>query len=78
MKILTIHSDFIEFQPLTKAIKTAEAVAEEKKRVEECLVVFTSVEDGDTKDVIENTKVEIAAVANQVKAKKNHIYPFVH
>lgn len=78
MKILTIHSDFIEFQPLTKAIKTAEAVAEEKRRIEDCLVVFTSVEDSDTKGVIEDTKTEIAAVADQVKAKRIVIYPFVH
>jgi len=29
MKILTIHSDFIEFEPLSKAIKTADEVAKE-------------------------------------------------
>ena len=78
MKILTIHSDFIEFEPLSKAIKTAEEVAKEKKRIEECLVVFTSVEDGDDKGVLENTKKEIVSVAEQVKAKKIVIYPFVH
>lgn len=78
MKILTIHSDFIEFEPLFKAIKTAEEVVKEKKRVEECLVVFTSIEEGDDRGVIENTKKEIANVANQVKANKIVIYPFVH
>ncbi|MEM2974687.1 MAG: threonine--tRNA ligase [Candidatus Micrarchaeia archaeon] len=78
MKILTIHSDFIEFQPLTKAIKAAETVADEKKRIDDCLVVFTSIEEGDDEGVIENTKREIVAVAEQVKAKRIVIYPFVH
>jgi len=78
MRILTIHSDFIEFQPLSKAIKNPEPVELEKKRVEECLVVFTSVEEGDTKEVLEDAKREIVNIANQVKVKKIVIYPFVH
>ena len=78
MKILTIHSDFIEFEPLSKAIKTAEEIEREKKRIEECLVVFTSVEEGDTMEVAEKTKQEIVSVAQQVKTNRIVIYPFVH
>ena len=40
MKILMIHSDFIEWEPKTKAIKSAEETEKGKKRVEEALVVF--------------------------------------
>ncbi|MEM2175325.1 MAG: threonyl-tRNA synthetase editing domain-containing protein, partial [Candidatus Micrarchaeia archaeon] len=78
MRILTIHSDFIEFQPITKAIKNAEEVPMEKKRIEDCLVVFTSVEEGDDEKIVEKTKEEIIKVAEQVKAKRIVIYPFVH
>jgi threonyl-tRNA synthetase len=78
MRILITHADFIEFQPLTKAIKTAEEVPLDRKRVEECLVVFTSVEEGDTEAVAEEAKKEIANIARQVKADKLVIYPFVH
>ncbi len=78
MKILTIHSDFIEIEPKTKAIKSAEEIDKVKKRVEDCLVVFTSVEEGDRESVAEKTAKEISDVAEQVKAKKIVLYPFVH
>jgi len=78
MKILSIHSDFIEFQPITKAIKNAEEVNLEKKRIDECLIIFTSVEEEDTKEVVESTKQEIMNIAKQVHANKIVIYPFVH
>lgn len=78
MKILTIHSDFIEIEPKTKAIKAAEQIEKAKKRIDDCLVVFTSVEDGDSESVAEKAAKEIADVAEQVKAKKIVLYPFVH
>ncbi len=78
MKILLIHSDYIEYEPKEKAIKSAEEVKKAKKRVEDCLVVFTSVEDGDDSSVFEKTIKEIKDVAEQVKANKIVLYPFVH
>ena len=47
MKILTIHADFIEFQPLQKAIENPEKAELVKTKFEDCLVVFTAVERGD-------------------------------
>ncbi|MCD6414072.1 MAG: threonine--tRNA ligase [Candidatus Diapherotrites archaeon] len=81
MKILTIHSDFIEVEPKKKAIKDAEEVEKEKKRIEECLVVFSAVEAGDEgnqEEVSEKTVGEIAKVASEVKTKRIVLYPFVH
>lgn len=78
MKILTIHSDFIEIEPKTKAIKDAEEIKKQKERIEECLVVFTAVEEGDKENIVEKTVKEIEDVANQVKAEKIVLYPFVH
>ena len=82
MKILTIHSDFIEFEPKQKAIKTAEEIkSKTKKRVEDCLVVFSAAEESDEKNVeqtIEITKNEIEDIAKKVDAKKIVLYPFVH
>ena len=81
MKILTIHSDFLEFEPLTKAIKSAEEVKKEKKRVENCLVIFSSVEKEDEKDwkkAAERTVDEIEDIAGQIGEKKIVVYPFVH
>ncbi len=78
MKILTIHSDFIEVEPKTRAIKAAEEIKKAKERIEDCLVVFTAVEEGDKESVAENTADEIVNVAEQVKTKKIVLYPFVH
>ncbi len=81
MKILALHSDFLEVEPKKKAIKTAEDIKKEKKRIEECLVVFSSVEksDEDQPDQIaEKTVQEIKNIATQVKTEKIVLYPFVH
>lgn len=82
MRILTIHSDFIEVEAKTKAIDDAEIVADSKKkmRAEEVLVVFTSIEKGDEDvDAVSNVLAkESIAVANQVKTKNILLYPFVH
>lgn len=81
MKLLLIHSDFLEYEQKEKAIKSAEDVQKEKKRVEDCLVVFTCVERCDEDSpaqAVAGAVKEIQDVANQVKAKKIVIYPWVH
>jgi len=81
MKILLIHSDYIEFEPRQKAIKLAEDWPKEKTRVEECLVVFIAVEKSDEGKVDEVTKKmvgEVVNIANQVKTKKIVFYPYAH
>ena len=81
MRMLFLHSDYIEFEPTEKAIKAAEEVEKEKKRVEEALVCFLSVEKGDEKDperITKNAVSEILSVMEKVKADKVVIYPWVH
>lgn len=81
MKILTIHANFIEFQPIKKALKEAENVPEEKEKVSECLVVFTSVEKADEENIsgiVERYVKEIKDIASQVKTKTIVLYPYAH
>ncbi len=82
MKILLIHADFIEYQARKKAMKSAEDIKnKDPVRVEEALVVFSSVEKKDEKakdKVISNAVKEILNVNDQVKAKSIVVYPFVH
>jgi threonyl-tRNA synthetase len=80
MRILLLHSDFIEWEPKKKAVPMAEE-AHGKKRVEEALVVFTAVEKEDERDpekVAENSTREILSVFSQVKAKNIVLYPYAH
>ncbi|MEW6328672.1 MAG: threonine--tRNA ligase [Candidatus Micrarchaeota archaeon] len=83
MRILTIHADFVEFEPLEKALRSAEEVAEGKgkRRVEECLVVFSAVEKADEENpsvIAELTAREAANVAETVKCNRIVLYPWVH
>ncbi len=82
MKLLLIHSDFIEYEAKKKALKSAEDIdSKEPVRVEEVLVAFCSVEKKDEKakkGIISNSVEEILKVYDQVKAKNIVIYPFVH
>lgn len=81
MKLLCLHSDFLEFEPVSKALKEAEEVEKAKKRVEECLVCFACVEKGDEKNIDEKAAgavSEIEGIANQIKVRRIVLYPFVH
>ena len=80
MKILTVHADYLEYEPKQKAIRTAEEIEKKKYQVNECLVVFIAVEkkDSDTKKSSLKLSQEIKDIANQVKAKKIVLYPYAH
>jgi len=81
VKILTIHSDYLEFEPKKKAIPSAEEWTTGKKRIEECLVVFTAVEKGDEKDseqASRNLANEAKKVADEVKTERIVLYPYAH
>ena len=81
MKILTIHADFIEFEPKKKALKDAVDVPKGAHRVEECLVVFTAVEKRDEQNLpamIQRYVQEIKGVAEQVNTRSIVLYPYAH
>ncbi len=80
MKALFLHSDFIEVEAKQRAIKDAEEDVEKNLRVEEALVVFSAVEEGD-KDIESTAQAfvdEVKDVMEKVKVKRVVIYPFVH
>jgi len=80
MKILTVHADYIEVEARQKAIKDAEKIDEDKKKVryDEVLVVFTAVENGDTIDLAGELAKEVDNIARQLKVKNILLYPLVH
>jgi len=83
MKILLLHTDYIKFKPLKKALKNVEPLSEKEKEgktVEEALVVLTAVEksDKDSKKIVEELVKNVKDVAKQVKAEKVVLYPYAH
>jgi len=80
MRILTIHADYMEVEPLKQAIKAAEKAEKGRKRYDEVLVVFTAVEKDDDNigAIAQKLAKEAEAVAKQVEAKSILLYPLVH
>ncbi len=81
MRLLTIHSDFLEYKPLQKAIPKPEEAELAAKRIDDCLVTFISVEKEDESNqaaIAEKAVLEIEGVARQVSAKRLVVYPWVH
>jgi len=77
MRLLLIHADYIEYEVKEKT-KIAEDFEGRGDRVDEVLVVFTSVEKGDNEEVVKKAAEEIKDVAGKVGAEKVLIYPYAH
>jgi threonyl-tRNA synthetase len=80
MRLLLIHSDYIEYEAKKKT-KMAEEGAVLADREEDALTVFSAVESIDQEDiesVIAQTVEEIKKTAGLVHAEKIVIYPYAH
>ena len=51
MRILQLHCSTIEYTPTKKEIKSAEEITPETKNLEEVVVTFIAVDEGDDKTV---------------------------
>lgn len=81
MKLLLIHSDFIEYEVKEKAIPHPEEVKTTKDRLDEALTVFIAVEKVDEKSptqAVEEAAKEIIKTAEQLKVKNIMLYPYAH
>ncbi len=81
MKLLLIHSDRMEYR-VTKAIKNiAEEAGSGSDSMEDCLVVFCTVEKNDIKfrdQVVSGCLKEIENIATTLKAERVMLYPYAH
>jgi threonyl-tRNA synthetase len=81
MKLLFIHSDFIEYEVKEKAIPHPEEIKITKDRLDEALTVFIAVEKVDEKSpiqAVEEAVTEIIKTAEQLKVKNIMLYPYAH
>jgi threonyl-tRNA synthetase len=80
MRILQLHSDFIEYEPISKELKEgAEEIASKSKvRLEELAVILISVEEGDDQSVVMTAINKIGKFIDIVKTKTILIYPYAH
>lgn len=83
MKLLLIHSDYIEYEATKKALRSAPDLSDDEKagRLEEALCAFVTVESVDEEDLASSVRkaaAEIRDVARQVKTDRLMLYPYAH
>jgi len=78
MRILQLHCDSIEFTPIKKEIKSAEEIEPSSKKIDEVVVAFVAIEDGDNSIVAKKAMSEITESMKKVGCKKLLLYPYAH
>jgi len=78
LRILQLHSDFIEYKPVKKEVKIAEECEKKTQRYEDIVVLFTSVEKEDNEETVEKAVHEVAEALKKLGANRILIYPYAH
>jgi len=78
LRILQLHSDYIEYKPIKKEVAMAEETEKKATRLEDLVVLFTSVEEGDDEAIAKRAVEEVKAALEKLKAKRILIYPYAH
>ena len=79
MRILQLHCDSIEYTPTKKEIKSAEDIKDpQTQRLEELVVAFVAIEDGDDSSVAQNAISQIKNSMDKIGCKKLLLYPYAH
>jgi threonyl-tRNA synthetase len=78
MRILQLHSNFITYKPVEKEIPQAEEAEKTENRIEEVVVLFTAVEEGDSPALAQKAINDARAFLGKLKVNKILIYPFAH
>lgn len=73
-----MHSNFIEYEPVKKEAVIAEECEKKKRRLEELVVLFTCIEQGDNEIVAEKAIEEVKSSLEKLKVNRILIYPYAH
>jgi threonyl-tRNA synthetase len=83
MKLLLIHADSFRYEIRSEAIEGREEIGASGRSgaVEDALVIFCAVEEGDSKDlasVLSGASGAVAELAEKLGTKRVFVYPFAH
>jgi threonyl-tRNA synthetase len=78
MRILQLHSDFIEYEPIRKEITSAAEAEKKRVRLNDIVVLFTSVEKGDNEAVAKKAIEDVKAYLKKINLNHILIYPYAH
>ena len=78
MRILQLHSDHIEYEPVKKEIPSAEDAEKKTSRFEDIVVLFTCVEAGDNETIARQVMDETKEFLKNLKVNRVLLYPYAH
>ncbi len=78
MRILQLHCDNFEYTPVKKEIKLAEEIEPVSIKLEEVVVAFIAVEEGDNNAVAKKAIIEIIESMKKVGCNRLLLYPYAH
>jgi len=78
MRLLQLHSNFIVYKPVEKEISIAEEAEKKENRIEEAVVLFVAVEEGDNSILVQKAIDDTRAFLGKQKTNRILIYPFAH
>jgi len=78
MRILQLHSNYIVYKPVKREISIAEAAEKEENRLEEVVVLFTAIEEGDRAVTAKKAIDDVHVFLQNLKVNRILIYPFAH
>jgi len=79
MRILLLHADFIEYQPISKEIQTAEDIpSKSSKKIDEVIVALVAVEKNDDESLTDEVGSELKTYGQMIKCDNLLIYPYAH
>jgi threonyl-tRNA synthetase len=80
MRILQLHVDYVEYNPINKEIKDAEdGISKERQRIEETVVILISIEKNDNDEqIIKDFIKEVKIYIEKIKCYSILLYPYSH
>ena len=78
LRVLQLHCDEVEYQPVKKEISSAEDAPLEKKHFENVVLLLISVEEGDDNSVVDHLSLELEKTSKQLGCETFVVYPYAH
>ena len=78
MKILQLHVDYVEYEPIQPEAKIYEEVEKRRYRIEDALLLLTCVEEDDDPSLAQRVVDDAIEFLEKLKIDKLVIYPYAH
>jgi len=78
LKILQLHVDYVEYEPIQPEAEIYEETERKKYRVEDALLLLTCVEEDDDPSIAERVIEDVGEFMEKLRIDRLVIYPYAH